>query len=401
MKGFFGASRPDTNRIIVAVFGCLILISLVLSWRSPVSRVLRRGERLNGVVIGTDLVDYARHSDTLMVVSYDPVQGFLDVLSIPRDTQISRKGFKFKRINEVYAFMYKKYKDHHEAAGAVLDSLEHALSGPEVQVHLPYYGHIDYSGFRRMVDLVGGLPIVVDEPMNYDDNWGKLHIHFEPGRYWLNGQSALEYVRFRGHSGDRGRVFRQQKFLRSLLQRITSPSLFFLWPKMLAAGLDCIHTNLSWYDILLVSLEARELSRQNMRMMQLPGKPVGNVWQIDEERTQSMLQLIRGRETDRAVESPALEHSLITVEVWNASRQEGLAKRATKTIRKAGFDVVKYGSYPSRQPRTLVVDRTGNVRAAQAVAGALPSAEVVSNIDRSHLVDVSVILGDDYKDGEE
>ena len=83
--------------------------------------------------------------------------------------------------------------------------------GPEIH----YYAQLDYGGFKKMIDLLGGVPVIVDEPMHYDDNWGKLHIHFEPGKHFLNGQKALEYVRYRGLSGDFGRVLRQQEFLLS------------------------------------------------------------------------------------------------------------------------------------------------------------------------------------------
>ena len=72
-------------------------------------------------------------------------------------------------------------------------------------------------------------------------------------------------------------------------------------------------------------------------------------------------------------------------------------------LRQKGFDVVKIGDFSTRQNQTLVVDRSGNIRAAQAVAEALKddvNAEVVSRPEPALHVDVSVILGNDYQVSE-
>ena len=66
-------------------------------------------------------------------------------------------------------------------------------------------------------------------------------------------------------------------------------------------------------------------------------------------------------------------------------------------MRREGFDVVSWDNYETAQQTTLVIDRTGQVRAAQAVAAHLKKAEVISRIDRKRLVDVTVILGQDYE----
>ena len=67
---------------------------------------------------------------------------------------------------------------------------------------IPYFFTIDYQGFRSLIDAMGGVYVKVNEPMHYDDSWGKLHIHFDPGTYLLDGKKSLEYVRFRGGSAD-------------------------------------------------------------------------------------------------------------------------------------------------------------------------------------------------------
>jgi hypothetical protein len=74
-----------------------------------------------------------------------------------------------------------------------------------------------------------------------------------------------------------------------------------------------------------------------------------------------------------------------------------VARAVVQLLRDKGFDVVVFGNFATRQQRTLVIDRSGHLRPAQAVAEALraTSPEVVSRIDLSKQVDVSVILGND------
>ena len=187
--------------------------------------------------------------------------------------------------------------------------------------------------------------------------------------------------------------------MKVFLTRLTHPSLFFRWPRILVAVFESIHTNLSWYDMGLLAMEAKSLERRNLRFLRLPGKPLGNFWEVDKERTRALLELIDTPMTAQDQKEEAPDPAAITVEIWNAGPRDGLAYRVTKVVRQAGFDVVQYGSYPERQPKTLVIDRTGHIRKAQAVAKALKIGEIVSNIDKKRLVDVTVILGKDFSLG--
>ena len=87
-----------------------------------------------------------------------------------------------------------------------------------------------------------------------------------------------------------------------------------------------------------------------------------------------------------------------TVEVWNASSRKGLALEVVRKLGAAGFDVVKWGNYDSRQSRTMVRDHRGDKRQALAIAAALssPRVEVFTRVESNPLVDVEVILGEDY-----
>ena len=280
-------------------------------------------------------------------------------------------------------------------------------SGTAQAFTIPYFFTIDYGGFRSFIDAMGGVYVKVSEPMNYDDNWGHLHIHFEPGTYLLDGKRALVYVRFRGKSADQGRVRRQQIFVREVLKRLKSPVLLWRLPSYTKMIMSGFHTNLSMWDMATLLLEGRRVGWKNIRLMSVPGTPVGNLWKMNVETTLKIVAMMQAPFSQRASYEPAASgagwRGRSTVEVWNASNKPQAAKIVMALLRQKGFDVVKIGDFSTRQNQTLVLDRSGDLRPAQAVSDALKdgaSAEVVSRVDPSlpalH-VDVSVIIGNDYQ----
>jgi hypothetical protein len=85
------------------------------------------------------------------------------------------------------------------------------------------------------------------------------------------------------------------------------------------------------------------------------------------------------------------------VEVLNAARRAGLARRATEALRAAGFDVVYFGNAPASAPdSSVVIDRVGAPEVARAAAAALGIATVRSEPDSALLVDATVLVGVDW-----
>lgn len=366
-------------------------------------------------------MDYARHADTIVLARYDPSARRLDLLSIPRDTKIDLPQIKVRRINEVYAYAFRTKKDHDFSSRELIHAVQRLLffnststlnlqsgSGPEI----PFYAQLDYDGFKKAIDLLGGVEVTVDEPMHYDDQWGKLHIHFEPGNYLLNGQKALEYVRYRSSTGDFGRVVRQQEFILNVLNRFKNPLNLFKLPRIFLVSIPSIKTNLGFLERLLVLWELKDLPKTHIRLMQLPGKAQSGFWVPDSDGVAATAALLIGNGWEKAEPHAAsipqevvMQAKRITVlsqtsvEVWNASSKKGLALEVVRKLRSAGFDVVKWGNYSSRQVRTLVRDHKGDSEKARAIAAALASGrvEVFTRVETNPLVDVEVILGEDYQ----
>lgn len=103
-----------------------------------------------------------------------------------------------------------------------------------------------------------------------------------------------------------------------------------------------------------------------------------------------------GRGDAAPVNSVLLDQARVVVEVLNGSGRRGLARYATRELRKAGFDVISFGTGPDSTPATQVLARRGDSAAAVRVARALGVGRTSLQTDTLLRVDVTVLLGADY-----
>ena len=182
------------------------------------------------MVMGVDpRTDDTGRSDTLFVVSINEEEKKASILSIPRDTRVEMEQGTYEKINHAYAY------GGHEYTRALLEKL--------LATRLDGYVLVDIHAFERMIDAMGGVDIEVEKRMQYEDPWdedGGLVIDLEPGEQHLDGQGAMQYVRFRDDEGDIGRVARQQKFLQAMLTRAASPEVIpHLTQLVREPGIEC------------------------------------------------------------------------------------------------------------------------------------------------------------------
>jgi LCP family protein required for cell wall assembly len=184
---------------------------------------------INLMVIGRDydysdrdqiLKTHAR-SDMLMVAHIDFVKNTVSLLSIPRDTRALIPGHGVSKINAAHAF----------GGPALSEKTVQRMFG----IPSDYYIALDFDGFVQAIDLLGGVDLTVDKKMDYDDNWGHLHIHLKPGFQHLDGEQAMEFVRFRHSDSDLVRVKRQQALLAALKDKLSSPTAAVKIPAILDA----------------------------------------------------------------------------------------------------------------------------------------------------------------------
>lgn len=117
----------------------------------------------------------------------------------------------------------------------------------------------------------------------------------------------------------------------------------------------------------------------------------GVTWATMRERSGPVRATALGRLVTREVTAPP--NTRVRVEIINATRTSGLARRVMRLLRDRGFDVVKYTTSSTLQDSTIVLDRSGNREWARLVGQALGAARVEARPDTSRYVDVTVVLG--------
>lgn len=165
-------------------------------------------------------------------------------MSIPRDLiniPLGNGDDYGPKVNSLMSYA-DSHRDEFPHGGRV--ALRQAI-GALLGIDIPYYAQVSFAGFRRMVDAVGGVDIVVAADID-DPEFGVTGYRISKGPHHLDGQEALDYVRSRKGKGesDFTRATRQQQVLLALRGAVTSDgSLLWELPDLLDAVADTVRTN--------------------------------------------------------------------------------------------------------------------------------------------------------------
>lgn len=220
-------------------------------------------------------------SDTNMLMRFDAVNKTVDVVSLPRDTLMSN-GHK---LNSSY---------NNGGTEKLRSNIEDMLGVP-----VDFYVSVDLKGFIALIDQIGGVDFDVPEDMDYDDPYQDLHIHFKAGLQKLNGQQAMEVVRFRhnndntGYGGrqDLGRIGTQQAFLKTVAQKLMKLENV---PAMAETFLKYVKTDLTLGNLMWLANQALSMGGTDaISFATLPGDGSGwykgmSVYALDPEQVLEM-----------------------------------------------------------------------------------------------------------------
>lgn len=225
------------------------------------------------VLLGIDkevsTTDHQR-SDTIMVCKVNFNSGNVDILSVPRDTQIRLNG-NIHKVNAAHAY---------EGPKGSLKVLRDLLG-----IDLDYYVEVDFDSVEHIVDAMGGVE--VDSPVEI--NLPTIKMHIPKGKSKLNGAEALQYVRARHPLGgsDEARIENQHYFIKTLLDQLLSPSNITKMPKMVDIFKKDVKTNIPLGDMTTYLTKLPNFSSSKIHSYILPGeyKDDGISWYMaDEEK---------------------------------------------------------------------------------------------------------------------
>ncbi|MCL1880377.1 MAG: LCP family protein [Actinomycetia bacterium] len=225
------------------------------------------------LLLGTDGRDptEAPRSDTIILVRVDPIVNEVAMISIPRDSLVNIPGHGNNKINAAYAFgaaEHNKFikgesnKDNSGPAMAV--RTVHEFAG----VPISYFAEIDFEGFKKLVDGIGGVKVDVPVAIIGDHDAGGIDIH--TGKQVLNGEQALVFVRSRNFPmGDYQRQADQRTFLQAMAAQVLSSDVVSI-RNTINGFVAMTYTNMSVEDIVAISLSMRGMQPSAIHTYTVP-----------------------------------------------------------------------------------------------------------------------------------
>lgn len=412
---WFGGSLISLNRIMRTGSGLLFSSS-----------------KINVLVLGVDerAGDVGR-SDTMFAVTVDTSTSEAALLSVPRDTRVKIPGHSWDKINHAYATGKEKLSQ--QAAEGLLG------------IPFDYYVVINFASFGKIVDAVGGVDIDVDKRMYYRDPYDDLVIDFRPGRQHMDGKEAIKYVRYRGEDGDIGRIERQQKFVKAMLEKVTSPSIIPRVPSIIREVSSAVNTDMSTSEMLSMAKLLNDAHKKGLKTDMVPGRPAYirdiSYWLPDIVALREHIAQIQGGELDgkqlaeaeqlaaeyeRSIPQEMKVHEApktatapkaavkpgdktagagkaspplpgkITVAVVNASGNASLGAKMVGVLKARGFEVTGVTTGAAPASNTLVVSHSTSGTVVNQLTS-LPFKYVLQIKNERQAVNATVYIGKDYK----
>ena len=377
----------------------------------------RGHERVNLLLLGVDQREGAEgpwRTDTVLVLTIDPVSMSAGMLSIPRDLWVTIPGYEEQnRINTAHYF-----GDAYDYPGGG-PALARDTVAWNLGVPIHFYARVNFAAFEIVIDEVGGIdvfvPETIDDPYYPDESYGYDPFYIEAGPNHLDGKAALKYARTRATFGgdfDRGR--RQQDVLLAVRERVTNlnqlPRLIARAPLLLETLGDAVRTDMSLDQAIQLAQLASEIDSQNIVTAVLDhnytsARETPDGAQVLIANRESMRELRDLLFTDSqmagdgisAVERLAEENAHIIV--LNGSSVPGLARSTNDYLTVQDFQVVGIGDASTLYDNTLIIDHTGKRYTSKQLATLLklPLDRVVSGNNPEGDYDVTLILGSDFE----
>ena len=327
-------------------------------------------------------------ADTMLLLRFDPFQEKLTVLSIPRDTRAYIPGYGIQKINEA-----NLYGGHKLAAQTVEE-----LLGVEVD----RYVRVNVQGVEKTIDALGGVTVYVPRDMKYIDESQHLYINLKKGKQHLDGEKAMQFLRFRyDNLGDIGRVQRQQILMQALVEQALKPTTLVRIPKVISTAKSHIESNLDKDELLALAGMVAKIQRSNTQMLMLPGyfsgdgKEEVSYWLPNNRR----IKLMMTQHFDIGeVSSEALNPAYVRVAIQDSTGDSEAVAAMGRYLREVGYsNVFVDHDWPEPLEETRIVAQYGDDITGAALRAALGVGAVRVESTGSLGSDLTIQVGEDWR----
>lgn len=363
------------------------------------------GEPVNILLIGSDkragkegAGDPGR-SDSLILLRMDGDKGFISMLSFPRDLYVDIPGVGMDKINASFS---------NGGPAKTIETIKKLTGQP-----INYFVNIDFEGFVKLVDQVGGVYLDVDRkyfhknvPGDGIDDYEEIDL--KPGYQRMNGKDALDYVRYRHTDSDFARIARQQAFLSELKRQTNRFGNLPEIPAYASIFADNIVTNVKSVPRLLGIMEqAITTDKDRIARNSISGNPTmrngASIVEAPAGEVEAKVERWLNPEFEQGAATAVVSPNDVQVQVLNGNGRLLDAETATDQLRAKGYDAVSGGNAESfGAPETVVAYADGQREAAKNIATLFGPGAVIAALPKADTpdgIDVRVTVGESY-DGE-
>lgn len=281
VKYVFRAPELDTDKPVVTPGGTASADADRTGTDEPDAPGRTRREYCYNILV-SGLDDDNGGSDTNILVRFDVPNKRIDLVSLPRDTLLHNE-YRNNKLNFAYA---------KGGTELLMSQIENLLGIP-----VDFYVTVNLKGFIALVDQIDGVDFDIPINMDYDDPYQDLHIHFTKGPRHLNGQEAMEVVRFRHNNDgtgygteDIGRIGTQQAFLKAVAKQLLQIGNVKNIPALVDIFYTYVKTDLTTGNLVWLGNEALNIGTENIHFATLPGDGSGyynkqSVYVLDAQAT--------------------------------------------------------------------------------------------------------------------
>ncbi|BAZ53267.1 transcriptional regulator [Nostoc sp. NIES-4103] len=329
-------------------------------------------------------------ADVMLLMKFDPETKKVTMLSVPRDTRTEIEGHGIRKINAANV----------EGGPALTaKTVSNVLGG----VGIDRYIRINVLGVGKLIDALGGVTVYVPKDMKYHDHSQHLYINLKAGKQHLNGDQALQLLRYRHDElGDIGRIQRQQIVIRALIDQTLNPVTVAQLPKILNVVKENIDTNLTIEELVALVGFGVRINRSNMQMLLLPGRfsdkneYEASYWIPNKNAIAKLMAQHFGLES--TIEQQQSDPSSLRVAIQDSTGGDRSNLRPLlRALEKAGYRNI-FISKPWSEPLdvTNIIAQKGDGASAESIRNALGFGDVriesTGNIDS----DISIQVGKDW-----
>lgn len=375
-------------------------------------------DRVSILLLGIDQrceEDGPTRTDTMMVLTMDPVGLSAAILSLPRDLWVEIPGFHVDKINQAH-FLGELHNYPGGGPALAVETVEATLG-----INIDYFAAVNFDAFIEVVDLIGGLDIVVTEDIaddNYPDNcYGYDPFYIKAGEHQMDGQTALKYARTRiTFGGDVDRAARQQQVILAVRNKVLRlnmvPQLIADAPQLWRILQDNVRTNLSLNEAIQLGLLVQEIPGDSIRTEVLDYDYVYNETTPDGQAVlvpvRDQIRALRDQLfAPPAIPTPVVENlptmmreEAARVAVYNGTPVFGLAAETESFLLDKGLLIVEIGNADSAEYRTTqIIDYGSHPNTTHYLVQlmGIPPLNTSTGTTPTGDFDVLVILGSDWE----